>query len=336
MQENQPIKKSNTSAKITYIMLQEGGIGAVLLVLCVIFAFVAPKFGSMTNISNIFTQISINTVIALGMTFVILLGGIDLSVGSVLALCTIISGKIIVSENLSAGTAIFLSIIAGIGIGMLCGLFNGFISQHWKIPAFVVTMGMLNIARGLALTISDSRTIFGFPEAFNRIGALTVFRIPIIFIISLLLICIGSFILKRTVYGRLLYAIGNNEEAVRLSGHNVDFYKISAYVICGATVGIASTLYMMRLNIASPILGNGFELPAIAAVVIGGASMNGGKGSLTGTLLGACILGVLNNGLLLMGLGDFARQIVTGIIIVFAVVLDTYRSKVIDRISKLQ
>jgi len=309
-------------------MLREGGIGVTLVILCIVFSVAAPKFGTFINITNIFTQISINTVIALGMTFVILLGGIDLSVGSVLALCTIASGKIIVNAALPVPAAIFLSILASIAVGMAAGLFNGFISERWKIPAFVVTLGMLNIARGMALTVSDSRTIFGFPAVFNSVGSKTFFGIPIIFVIAVFLIVIGEFVLRKTVYGRLLYAIGNNEESVRLSGHNVRKFKIIAYIICGAAVGIAAIMYMMRLNISSPILGNGFELTAIAAVVIGGTRMSGGKGSLIGTILGASILGVLNNGLLLIGLGDFARQIVTGMIIIGAVILDFYRGKV--------
>jgi len=316
------------SRTIGYYMLREAGIGVTLVILCIVFSVAAPQFGTFVNITNIFTQISINTVIALGMTFVILLGGIDLSVGSVLALCTIISGKIIISTAFPVPAAIFLSIAASILVGMAAGLFNGFISERWKIPAFVVSLGMLNIARGMALTISDSRTIFGFPAVFNSVGSRTFFGIPIIFVIAIILIALGDFILRNTVYGRLLYAIGNNEESVRLSGHNAGRYKVIAYIICGAAVGIAAIMYMMRLNIASPILGNGFELTAIAAVVIGGTRMSGGKGSLVGTILGASILGVLNNGLLLIGLGDFARQIVTGMIIVGAVILDFYRTKV--------
>jgi ribose transport system permease protein len=144
---------------------------------------------------------------------------------------------------------------------------------------------------------------------------------------AILLAAAGHFVLKKTVFGRMIYAIGNNEEAVRLSGHNTKIYKVAAFVICGATVGMAASLYMLRLDIASPILGSGFELSAIAAVVIGGTSMSGGKGSLIGTLFGAAIIGVLNNGLLLLGMSDFARQIVTGAIIVGAVILDTYRAK---------
>jgi ribose transport system permease protein len=313
--------------KLMYFLLREAGIGMALVVICLFFTVTTPQFASSLNLTNIFVQISINTVISVGMTFVILLGGIDLSVGSVLALATIVAGKIITSEALPVWLAIVLASVAGIIVGALCGLFNGFVSVHWRIHSFVVTLGMLNIARGAALQVSNSRTIFSFPDVFNHFGTKTLLGIPVIFILAFVLVMIGSFILSKSVFGRMIYAIGNNEEAVRLSGHNASWYKIIAYVLCGATVGIAAIMYMLRLNIASPILGVGFELNAIAAVVIGGTSMAGGKGSLIGTFLGACIMGVLNNGLLLIGMGDFARQMVTGLIIVAAVVLDTYRAK---------
>jgi ribose transport system permease protein len=317
--------------KNTYLLLREAGIGVALIIICIVFAAAAPHFASYANLTNILTQISINTVISVGMTFVILLGGIDLSVGSVLALATIVAGLILTNEALPVGVVIFLSVLASIAAGGLCGLFNGFVSERWKIHSFVVTLGMLNIARGAALQISDSRTIFMFPDVFNRFGTGTVFGIPVIFVIALSLVLIGNFILRRSVFGRMIYAIGNNEEAVRLSGHNTFYYKVAAFTICGAMVGIAAILYMLRLNIASPILGVGFELNAIAAVVIGGTSMMGGKGSLIGTFLGASIMGVLNNGLLLIGLGDFARQMVTGFIIVAAVVIDTYRARLLTK-----
>ena len=319
--------------KLAYLLLREAGIGVALVLIVVYFMFAAPNFASPINLMNICTQISINTVIAAGMTFVILLGGIDLSVGSVLALCTIVAGLTITNEAFSPGIAIFLAVLGSLAIGAVCGLFNGFVSERWKIHSFVVTLGMLNIARGAALQISDSRTLFGFPEAFTDLGSQTVFGLPVIFIMALTLVVIGTIVLNRSVFGRMIYAIGNNEEAVRLSGHNTNVYKIAAYVICGGCVGIAGIMYMLRLSMASPILGVGFELNAIAAVVIGGTSMMGGKGSLVGTFLGACIIGVLNNGLLLLGMGDFVRQIVTGLIIVAAVVIDTYRNRVL---SKLQ
>lgn len=321
--------------KIAYLLLREAGIGVALVLICVFFAVAEPKFASYANLMNIFTQISINTVIAVGMTFVILLGGIDLSVGSVLALCTVAAGLTITSPSLPAGAAIFLAVLISAAVGSLCGLFNGFVSERWRIHSFVVTLGMLNIARGAALQISDSRTIFMFPEAFSRLGAQTVLGVPLIFVMALSLVIIASIVLNRTVFGRMIYAIGNNEEAVRLSGHNTFVYKVAAFVICGACVGVAGIMYMLRLNIASPILGVGFELNAIAAVVIGGTSMMGGKGSLIGTFLGASIIGVLNNGLLLLGMGDFARQIVTGLIIVIAVVIDTYRNRILLKLQQV-
>lgn len=320
--------------KIAYLLLREAGIGVALVFICVFFAIAEPKFASYANLMNIFTQISINTVIAVGMTFVILLGGIDLSVGSVLALCTVVAGLTITNETLPVGVATSLAVGLSILVGALCGLFNGFVSERWKIHSFVVTLGMLNIARGAALQISDSRTIFAFPDAFSKLGAKTILGVPLIFVMALTIVIIASMVLKKTVFGRLIYAIGNNEESVRLSGHRTILYKVAAFVICGGCVGIASIMYMLRLNIASPILGVGFELNAIAAVVIGGTSMMGGKGSLIGTFLGASIIGVLNNGLLLLGMGDFARQIVTGLIIVVAVVVDTYRNRVLIKLQQ--
>ena len=321
------------SKRFAYLLLNEAGIGCVLVLLCALFSYYVPAFASMNNVSNIFTQISINTVIAVGMTFVILLGGIDLSVGSVLALCSILAGLIITNDALPVEIAITLAVLASMFTGMACGLFNGWVCEQWRIHPFVVTLGMLNMARGAALQFSNSRTIFSFPAVFNSFGSLSYFNVPVIFIIAILLVAAGHFILVKTLFGRMIYAIGNNEEAVRLSGHNPKIYKVAAFVICGATVGLAAILYMLRLNIASPILGSGFELSAIAAVVIGGTSMSGGKGSLIGTLIGAAIIGVLNNGLLLLGMSDFARQIVTGAIIVFAVILDTYRIKLLRMLS---
>jgi ribose transport system permease protein len=312
---------------VFYLLLREVGIGLALVLMIAAFSVLAPHFASMANVTNILTQISINTVIAVGMTFVILLGGIDLSVGSVLALATIVGGLVITHEDLSPGIAIVLSVFASALVGCLCGLFNGVVSERWKVHSFIVTLGMLNIARGAALQISNSRTIFSFPDAFNEVGSATVFGVPVIFLMALAIVLAGRFVLARTIFGRMIYAIGNNEEAVRLSGHVPSLYKVAAFTACGGMVGLAAIMYMMRLNIASPILGVGFELNAIAAVVIGGTSMSGGKGSMVGTFLGASIIGVLNNGLLLLGIGDFARQIVTGFIIVIAVIIDKYRMR---------
>jgi ribose transport system permease protein len=326
--------------RVLNLLLREAGIGLALVTLLIVFSIIAPRFGSRENFNNILIQISINTVISVGMTFAILLGGIDLSVGSVLALATVVAGKVITQEAFPVSLAILLAVLASMAVGMACGFFNGWVSERWKIHTFIVTLGMLNIARGAALQVSHSRTIFSFPEAFNAVGTMQLgygwFQIPVIFLIAALAVLAGRFVLARTVFGRLIYAIGNNEEAVRLSGHNPSRYKVAAFTLTGATVGLAAIMYMMRLNIASPILGAGFELNAIAAVVIGGTSMSGGKGSMVGTFLGACIMGVLSNGLVLLGMGDFARQMVTGFIIVLAVIIDKYRARAVVALTSYE
>ncbi len=309
--------------------MQQAGIGLILVLIVVIFSIIAPHFASVTNLRNIFTQITLNTILAVGMTFAILIGGIDLSVGSVMALCTVTAGSMLINENIPLWLAIVLTVMVSMAVGTACGFFNGFVSTYWRLPSFIVTLGMLNIARGLALLWTDARTIYNFPEPFVAFGRGTVFEvIPYIFIVAIVIVFLGAFILRWTVFGRMLLAIGNNEEAVRLSGKNTAIVKILAFTITGWCVGVAGIMYMARLTIASPILGVAFELNAIAAVIIGGTSLFGGKGSFIGTFIGACIMGVLNNGLILMGVGDFARQVVTGVVIIIAVIIDAYRAKV--------
>lgn len=269
------------------------------------------------------------------MTFAILIGGIDLSVGAVMALCAVVAGTVITAASLSPGLAIVLAIFAALGTGVVCGALNGFISAFWGVPSFIVTLGMLNIARGGALEVTNARTIYDFPDSFNAFGTAEVAHIPLMFILALCLLGIGWFVLTRTVFGRMIYAIGNNEEAVRLSGHRPFVIKVLAFTVTGLMVGIGAVVYMARLTIANPILGNGFELNAIAAVIIGGTSLSGGRGSLVGTLLGAIVIGVLANGLILMGVTDFIRQIITGIVIIAAVILDAYRAKLALRPAKV-
>lgn len=308
-------------------IVNNAGIGLALLVLIIFFSLSSEHFLSSNNITNILTQITINLILAVGMTFVILIGGIDLSVGSVMAFAAVVAGKAITLTGFGATELIIFAIAAGLFAGLICGLINGVISAYWALPSFIITLGMLNIARGAALQVSGAQTIYSFPKAFEDFGSKLVFGIPVVFILALVLVAIAWFVLNRTVFGRLIYGIGNNEEAVRLAGHPVFWYKVAAFTICGATAGIAAIVYMARLSIASPIAGIGFELNAIAAVIIGGTSLAGGRGSVIGTLLGAFIIGVLANGLILIGLSDFMRQMITGVVIIIAVILDHYRAK---------
>jgi ribose transport system permease protein len=322
---------SRISTRVLRWLLGETGIGLALLALVVFFMVSAPNFATSQNFANIQTQITLNTILAAGVTFVIIVAGIDLSVGSVLALAAVISGQVLVSD-LPTALAVALAILTAVAVGGACGFVNGFVSEWWSVPSFIVTLGMLNIARGAALQSTDAAAVFGFPSGFNLFGTATLLGIPAIFVIALAIIAVGHIVLTRTVFGRMLFAIGNNEESVRLAGHRTSPYKIAAFVISGALAGVAGIIYMARLHTASPIIGGGYELNAIAAVIIGGTSLFGGKGSLIGTLLGACLLGVLTNGLLLMGVGDFARQMVTGVVIVLAVIIDHYRQQLSTRL----
>lgn len=328
-----PSRSTYSTNRVLSWVLGELGIGIVFALLLVFFALFAENFATQQNLRDIMTQITLNTILAVGMTFVILVGGIDLSVGSVIALCAVVSGTLITWPGLPAGVAVLAGVLLSVFIGSLAGFVNGFVTEFWKVPAFIITLGMLYAARGAAKEVTDGQTVYNLPAALTKFGITTLLGVPAVFVVALLLVGAAWFVLSRTVFGRMVYAIGNNEEAVRLSGHRTSVVKVVCFIIGGATVGVAAIIYQARLGVASPILGQGFELNAIAAVVIGGASLTGGRGSVIGTLIGACLIGVLGNGLLLMGVSDFQREIITGGVIMLAVVLDAYRRKISLRLS---
>ncbi|MPT35833.1 MAG: ABC transporter permease, partial [Flavobacterium sp.] len=217
--------------KLKRFLLRDAGVFLALILITLVFSFTAPYFATPGNALKIFVQIAINTVLAAGMTFVILTGGIDLSVGSVLALCTVV-GALIMTSGLEPALSIPLAVLACIAVGGLCGFINGKVSTYWKIPSFIVTLGMLNIAAGAARVVSNNSTITGLPQGFVDFGNLIVGGfLPSIFLIAVAVIAVGWFVLRFTVFGRMIYAVGANDEAVRLSGHNPDAYKIAAFVI---------------------------------------------------------------------------------------------------------
>ena len=204
------------------LVMRKLGVGIALLILMLLFSLSSEHFLTQGNLTNILTQITINLTLAVGLTFVILIGGIDLSVGSVLALSAVVSGMIISNASLSPGVAILLAMLAAMSVGLLCGLANGALSALWGLPSFIITLGMLNIARGTALEITDAQAIYSFPEAFSYVGSIIMFGVPLLFVVALGLVLVAWFVLSRTVFGRMVYAIGNNEEAVRLAGHGRD------------------------------------------------------------------------------------------------------------------
>jgi ribose transport system permease protein len=289
-----------------------------LLVLCAVLWVLTPHFLTVSNLLNIAQQTSINAIVAAGMTFVILSGGIDLSVGSIVALSGVALGAL-----LQGGQPPFIAIPGAIAVGAGCGLLNGLIVSIGGLPPFIATLGMMSVARGTALVFTEGRPVSGFDEGFRWLATGTAGFVPAPVIVMLLVYAVAHVVLTRTTFGRYVYAIGGNEEATRLSGVAVRFHKTAIYGVSGALSAVAAIVLTARLNSAQPIAGMMYELDAIAATVIGGTSLTGGSGSLIGTLVGALIMGVLRNGLNLLGVSSFLQQIVIGGVIVGAVLVDT-------------
>lgn len=291
------------------------GLGAVLWAL-------TPHFLTVSNLLNVAEQAAIIAIVAVGMTFVIITGGIDLSVGSVLAFAGVVMASV-----LHADVPVPLALGAALGTGLFCGLLNGLLITVGRLPPFIATLGMMSVARGTALMFTEGRPVSGFSGAFRSLATGEVLRIPMPVIIMVAVYLVAHFVLTRTKLGRYTYAIGGNEEAALLSGVNVRAYKASVYGLSGMLSGLAAVLLTARLNSAQPIAGMMYELDAIAATVIGGTSLLGGEGTVLGTLIGALIMAVLRNGLNLLGVSSFIQQVVIGSVIIVAVLLDMWLKK---------
>jgi ribose transport system permease protein len=290
----------------------------VFVVLCAILTVLTPHFLTVSNLLNVAQQTAINAVIAVGLTYVIISAGIDLSVGSIVAF----SG-VVMAGALQSGWPVPLAVLAGLGVGSACGVVNGLLVAFGRLPPFIATLGMMSVARGLGLLVTDGRPISGFDETFRWLATGELFGLPVPVIVMLAVYAIAHFVLRRTKFGRYVFAIGGNEEASLLSGVPVAAYKIAVYGVSGLLAALGAVLLTARLNSAQPIAGINYELDAIAATVIGGTSLMGGQGSVVGTLIGALIMGVLRNGLNLLGVSSFFQQVVIGSVIIAAVLLDT-------------
>lgn len=296
---------------------RQAGTVAGLLVLCVALWIATPYFATAANLANVAEQSAIVGVIAIGMTFVILTGGIDLSVGSLVALA-----GVAMASALQRGWPLPMAIGLGLLAGAVAGLANGLLITVGKLPPFIATLGMMSVARGGALMLTDGRPISGFPASLRLLATSNVGGVPAPVVYMLALYIVAHVVLTRTVLGRYVYAIGGNEEASALSGIDVRFFKTIVYVISGVSASICAILLVARLNSAQPIAGMGYELDAIAAAVIGGTSLLGGTGTVVGTLVGALILSVLRNGLNLLGVSSYLQQVAIGVVIVAAVLVD--------------
>ena len=299
--------------------LQRLGPFIALVLVAVGLSVMSPDFLTVNNLLNVMRQVSINALIAFGMTLVILLGGIDLSVGSILALSSVLTATL-----LQSGVDPMLATLLGILAGAAMGLFNGLVISKGKVAPFIATLATMTILRGLALVFSNGSPITGFDsELFSMLGGGYIAGLVPVPVAWMLILFAGFwFVLKKTVFGRHLYATGGNEEAARLSGVKVDRVKLWVYTASGAMSAMAGVVLTSRLNSAQPTAGAGYELDAIAAVVLGGTSLTGGRGWIFGTLIGALLIGVLNNGLNLLGVSSFYQQVIKGAVILLAVLLD--------------
>jgi ribose/xylose/arabinose/galactoside ABC-type transport system permease subunit len=293
-----------------------------LVVLCGVFGILNPVFLTGPNLLNVIEQTSINAIVAVGMTFVILSAGIDLSVGSIVALAGVVLGT-----ALQGGRPLPVALTLALATGLASGLVNGALISWGRLPPFIVTLGTMSIARGAALLFTEGRPVSGFAPSFRVLATGRVGFVPAPVIVMALVYLAAHFVLTRTTFGRYVYAIGGNEEAARLSGVSVRFHKTMIYGVSGLMSAIAAVILTARLNSAQPIAGMMYELDAIAATVIGGTSLMGGEGALGGTLVGALIMGALRTGLNQVGVSSFLQQIVIGGVIVVAVLLDTVLKK---------
>ncbi|MDQ0252830.1 ribose transport system permease protein [Evansella vedderi] len=317
--------KNKTMAKIKDLFEnQEVLILVAFLLLCVIMTIINDQFFTASNLTNVARQISINAILAVGMTFVILTGGIDLSVGSVMAF----TGTIMAGMMLLVGIPPVYAVLIGIALGTVIGYINGMLVAYAKIPAIIVTLAMMEASRGLALLYTGGYPLSGLPQSFTFIGRGYAFGIiPMPVLIMIIVYILAYIILNHLPIGRYIYAIGGNEEAARLSGVKVKRYKILAYLISGVTAAIAGMILTSRLASGQPMAGVGFELDAIAAVVLGGTAIAGGRGHIFGTLLGAMLIGVLSNGLNLMGVSPYVQLVLKGVIIIGAIYYSSWRQK---------
>ncbi|GII23662.1 ABC transporter permease [Planosporangium mesophilum] len=306
---------------------ESGGL-VVLLVAVGILALVSNEFLTGGNLSNLARQVAIFGIIAVGELLVILTAGIDLSVGSVLALSGAVTAQLLV-----AGVPVPLAIGVGIAVGVVLGLVNGMLVTRLKLPPFIATLGMLGIARGIVLVITDAKTVqgSGLPQGFQTIANGTVLGVPNLLIIAAGVTAAAWFVLTRTVFGRYVYAVGSNPESARLAGVPVRTVTVSVYAISGLLAGLGGVLLTSRLGAGIPTAGTGFELNAIAACVIGGASLFGAKGSALGAATGALIMGVLNNGGNLLAINAFYLQIAIGVLIIVAVAFDQWNTRAAAR-----
>lgn len=320
--EREPASQRSGRRRGARDLIQVAGILPILVIIGILFALITPNFLTPGNLVNIIRQASINIVLATGMTFVILTGGIDLSVGSMLGVAAVVA----VLTSLIPGLG-WLAVPAALVAGLLMGLINGALIAYLDLPPFIVTLGGLTAWRGVAYLVANGTTVLNRNLNFAWIGNTYLGPLPWLVILALLTIAVSWFVLRRTVLGVQIYAVGGNQRAARLTGIKVDRVLLFVYGISGLLAGLAGVMSASRLYSATGMLGTGYELDAIAAVILGGTSFTGGIGTIFGTLVGALIIAVLNNGLTLLNMSYFWQLVVKGLVIIIAVTIDAVRRR---------
>ena len=296
-----------------------------LILLIIVFSVLTPNFRTYSNMNTILLATAVNGILAVGITFIIITGGIDLSVGTVMTFCSVMCAVFITKFHFP----VLLGLIFTVICGALCGFINGTFIAKLKLPPFIATLGMMNVTKGLNLIISGTKPVYLTEvEGFSNIALKEVLGIPSGVVIFFIAAIVAGFILTKTILGRYTFAIGSNEESARLSGINTDLWKMSIYSLSGMFFGIAGIVMASRLSSAQPALGPGYEMDAIAAAVIGGSSLSGGEGSILGTIIGAFIITVLTNGLRILSVPQEWQMVVTGLIVIGAVYMDIARRRI--------
>ncbi|MBI4417322.1 MAG: ribose ABC transporter permease [Ignavibacteriales bacterium] len=316
-----PVERGKLTA-----LLAEYGIGAAFILELIFFSLLSPHFATLDNLLNVTLQTSITAIIAVGMTFVILTAGIDLSVGSLVALAGVLT-TVVLKADVPAPVAYTLGVGTGLLFGVLSGAAAGIFITKFRITPFIVTLALMTIWRGTAFVITEGRPVWELPEGFADLARGRILFVPIPTLIMLVVFAVAHFVLTRTKFGRYVYAVGGNSEAARLAGIRTDRVLIQVYILSGLLSALSGILLASRVNSGQPNAGLMYELDVIAAVVVGGTSLFGGRGTVIGTLIGSLLIGVLRNGLNLLNVESYVQQVVVGIVILLAVMMDRLRKR---------
>lgn len=293
-----------------------------LILMCIVLTIASDKFLTLTNLMTIIKQISIQSIVAIGMTMIIISGNIDLSVGSLVALCSVSCAML-----MNKGLPTIIAVLAAVIIGAFVGFITGGVTAKLKLHSFLVTLALMTALRGLAQTLTNGRPVAGLPSSFGKVASATVGPVPLLVIYMIVLYAIFMYVMKYTAFGRSIYAVGSNQESARLSGINIEKVKTLVFILSGALCGIAGVLLTAKVRSGDPTCANAWEMDTIAGAIIGGTDMNGGEGKLGGTIIGLLFVGILANGMVLLGVSAYMQSVIKGLVIFMAVIINSIQKK---------